>query len=256
MPNPPRYQLDSDKVLETVRTLRDRIGDRFPDSGLFEQAGELVQIGERARGRIHWISRPNWLLRIFIVLLIAMLIAAVAVVFMKYKPQVDRWDFQTVVGLMESGINDIFFIGVGIFFLITLETRFKRRRALNALHELRSMAHVIDMHQLTRDPDRLVENRSNTSHSPKTNLNAFELRRYLDYCSEMLSLTSKIASTYIQKFDDSATAATVNEIESLTTGLARKIWQKIMILQEMSDAPPAPSAPPSTPETDPSVETG
>ena len=34
-------------------------------------------------------------------------------------------------------------------------------------------------------------------------------------------------------FDDAVALAAVNEIENLTTGLSRKIWQKIMILYAM-----------------------
>ena len=101
----PRYQIDPDKVLSTVRQLRARIGERFPDSGTLGQADELVKIGERTRSRIAWILRP----------------------------------------------------------------------------------------------------------------------------------TGKIASIYSQSFADSQAVAAVNEIETLTTGLSRKIWQKIMILQEMAD---------------------
>ena len=58
-------------------------------------------------------------------------------------------------------------------------------------------------------------------------MSAFDLRRYLDYCSEMLSLTGKVAALYLQTLDDSAVVTVVNEIETLTTGLSRKIWQKI-----------------------------
>jgi hypothetical protein len=61
-------------------------------------------------------------------------------------------------------------------------------------------------------------------------MSVFELSRYLDYCSEMLSLLSKSAALYIQDFDDPVTISTVNEIESLASGLSAKIWQKIMIL--------------------------
>ena len=56
------------------------------------------------------------------------------------------------------------------------------------------------------------------------------LNRYLDYCSEMLSLTGKIAALYVQQFDDSVSLVAVSEVEQLTTGLNNKIWQKIMIL--------------------------
>jgi hypothetical protein len=61
-------------------------------------------------------------------------------------------------------------------------------------------------------------------------MGVFELNRYLDYCSEMLSLTGKVAAVYVRDFDDAVALASVNEIEDLTTGLARKIWQKMMIL--------------------------
>ena len=61
-------------------------------------------------------------------------------------------------------------------------------------------------------------------------MSPFELTRYLDYCSEMLSLTSKLAAVYAQNLPDSVVIDAVNEIESLTTNLSQKIWQKITIL--------------------------
>ena len=60
----------------------------------------------------------------------------------------------------------------------------------------------------------------------------FELSRYLNYCSEMLSLIGKVAALYVQRFDDPVALSAVNEMEDLTTGLSRKIWQKIMILNQ------------------------
>jgi hypothetical protein len=70
-------------------------------------------------------------------------------------------------------------------------------------------------------------------------MSRFELSRYLDYCSEMLSITGKIAALYIQDFDDDGALAAVNEVESLTTGLSRKIWQKLMILYALGPETPA-----------------
>lgn len=61
----------------------------------------------------------------------------------------------------------------------------------------------------------------------------FELARYLDYASEMLSLTSKIAALYVQYFDDRVALQAVKQIENLTTGLSRKIWQKVMIIDTL-----------------------
>jgi len=62
-------------------------------------------------------------------------------------------------------------------------------------------------------------------------LTAFQLWRYLDYCAELL-LATKVASVFICKISRTRPRfAAVNEIEDLTMGLSRKIWQKIMILQ-------------------------
>ena len=83
-----------------------------------------------------------------------------------------------------------------MFFLLTIETRVKRRRALALIHELRSLAHIVDMHQLTKDPERL-RMRDPTAEGmpdrPKLTTGA-ELAKYLDFCSELLSLTNKVAA--------------------------------------------------------------
>jgi hypothetical protein len=69
-----------------------------------------------------------------------------------------------------------------------------------------------------------------TASSPRRTMSRFELTRYLDYCSEMLSLTNKLASLYAQNMPDAVVNDAVNDIEQLTTNLSSKIWQKITIL--------------------------
>jgi hypothetical protein len=232
---PQYYELDPNKVLDTTRLLSKRIDDRFPDSGLSGVCRALTVICKNARERSEWIAKPNWPLRILTYGIILLVIVALAVTIIAVKPTADQtFGIKDFVELLEAGINDIILIGAAVFFLVTLEGRYKRRRALEALHEIRSIAHVIDMHQLTKDPERLLSGRNDTEHSPKQSLTAFELRRYLDYCAEMLSLCGKIASLYVNNFEDPAAVATVNEIEDLTTGLSRKIWQKIMISQSLN----------------------
>ena len=63
------------------------------------------------------------------------------------------------------GINDLIFLGVAVYFLLTMETRIKRRRALEALHQIRSVVHIVDMHQLTKDPERLLTAHLDTASS-------------------------------------------------------------------------------------------
>ena len=67
--------------------------------------------------------------------------------------------------------------------------------------------------------------------SPKREMTAFELNRYLDYCSELLSLLGKIAALYGKQLDDPVALAAVDNIEALTTGLSRKVWQKVMLIE-------------------------
>lgn len=242
-PPPPRASLlQADPVLKTIKTLRVRISERFPEANLNNVCAELERVCDDSKKRIAWIAQPIWWLRLpgflFMVLLVVVTIIAAS---HGLSPTAGdtKMTFAEFVQVTEAGINDLVLIGVAVFFLWTLESRVKRRRALSALHELRSIAHVIDMHQLSKDPDRLIADRPNTKSSPKTTMTAFSLRRYLDYCSEMLSLTSKVAALHLQELDDSAVVAAVNEIEGLTTGLSRKIWQKIDLVgvteQELSE---------------------
>ncbi|MEX2152286.1 MAG: hypothetical protein WD825_03055, partial [Gemmatimonadaceae bacterium] len=135
---------------------------------------------------------------------------------------------------IEAAVNDIVFFGIAVFFVLTIETRVKRRKALEMLHELRSLAHIVDMHQLTKDPERLLSRQPDTPSSPERTMSGPELGRYLDYCSEILSLISKTSALLVQHFNDAVVLAAVNEIEDLTTGLSGKIWQKITILERVS----------------------
>lgn len=75
-------------------------------------------------------------------------------------------------------------------------------------------------------------------------MTAFELSRYLDYCTELLSLTGKVAAIYVQHFDDSIVLDAVGEIEELTTGLSQKIAQKIQLLHVTAPEPRLPSKDP------------
>ena len=54
----------------------------------------------------------------------------------------------------------------------------------------------------------------------------------------MLSITGKIAALYIQDFDDDVALSAVNEVENLTTGVSRMIWQKLMIVYAMGPESP------------------
>ena len=234
-------------IVKTIEKLHQRIGERFPESGLNNVCQQLTLIAKNMEARADWIGKPVTWLRILTWAICVLIVVVAAIPFFYLQAgnglEVKEWSFEDVVTLTEAGINDVVLIGAAIFFLLTFETRYKRQRALKALHELRSIAHVIDMHQLTKDPHRLTCNAPypKTGQSPTLDMSQFQLRRYLDYCSEMLSLTGKIAAVYVQEFDDGVAMASASELETLTTGLSRKIWQKISILHTVQgeDTPAA-----------------
>jgi hypothetical protein len=237
--------LDIDAVAQTVSMLHRRIEARFPGSGLGRVCRELQRITQQTRERAAWIAKPILGLRVAVVVLLAIIAAGLVstlVALRKPKEPLEAFQF---VQVLESGINDVVLVSAGVFFLVTIETRIKRRRALAAIRELRALAHIIDMHQLTKDPEWILTPGRQDTALPRPRMTRFELSRYLDYCSEMLSMAGKIAAVYIQDFDDDVALSAVNEVEDLTTGLSRKIWQKLMILHAMGpEAGVAESGPP------------
>ena len=228
-------QLESDKIVATVQLLQRRISERFPDAGLACVCGKLVDISRAAQRRSKEIASPIRWVRLLSAAVIVAVLATFVWTITQAKPPDQPLSFAEIVQVLEAGINDVVLIGATIFFFVTLETRIKRGRALKAIHELRSMAHIVDMHQLTKDPERILRQGSDTKSSPKRVMTRFELSRYLDYSSEMMSLIGKVAALYVQEFEDAVAVSAVNDVENLTTGMARKIWQKLMVLQSVPE---------------------
>jgi quercetin dioxygenase-like cupin family protein len=243
-PRPSYLQLDIRHVQATIDQLCRRIEARFPESGLAGVARELQQIAARAQERTAWFTRPILPLRLGVGALVALIVAGLVGTLTRMRLPDEPLTLFDFVQALESGINDVVLVGAGVFFLATLESRIKRKRALGAIDELRAIAHIIDMHQLTKDPEWVLQRGRETGIVAPRRLDPFELSRYLDYCSELLSLTGKLAALYIQRFGDSVALAAVNEVEDLTTGLSRKIWQKLMILHTVhgASAPVHPAA--------------
>ena len=69
-------------------------------------------------------------------------------------------------GSIESGISNVVFVGIAINFLLSIETKVKRKRALIMIHQLRSVAHVVDMsvlYQVAEDAlERIIQRLDST----------------------------------------------------------------------------------------------
>ncbi|MEQ8424190.1 MAG: hypothetical protein RIA63_05730 [Cyclobacteriaceae bacterium] len=228
-------KLDPDKIVVTVELLEKRIAERFPDSGLGKIAKELLAVARDTKTNIAWISKPNILLRSVSYLVILMGVVTLIYTFTLIDLRLENNTLSSVVQTIEAVFNDIVLLGAAIFFLTTIETRVKRQRAIKLLNELRVIAHVIDMHQLTKDPSMMRKGVTSTVSSPKRMFTKFELQRYLDYCSEAIALLSKVAVLYSQSLSDEIVVKSVTEIEVLSTGLSRKVWQKLIILNDIEE---------------------
>jgi len=222
--------LDSEKIIETVKSLQKRIAKRFPDSGLSKVAAELSGVAEETVTRTKWIQEPHLVLRcaagslsLAIILLVIFMLAHIH--------QVGFDNYVNFIQALDASLGSVVFIGAAIIFLVSWEKRIKRERALKAIHELRAMAHIVDMHQLTKDPESYFV--PGGPANVKRSMTSFELNRYLDYCSEALALISKIAALYVQGFQDPVLLDAVDDVEDLTAGFSRKIWQKISILENL-----------------------
>jgi hypothetical protein len=228
-------QLAAGHVGATVEQLERRIHARFGERGLTKAARDLGQLVDRvqteaaqSRDRLRRTKLAARAGGIAIIgaTLVALVLSLRSAVIDGLAHTAD-W-----VPLVESVVNDLVFAAIALVFLWAFPERLERRALLRLLHRLRSLAHVIDMHQLSKDPEQTSPSYTPTAQSIRHGLNAEQLHHYLDYCSEMLSLTAKTAALCAEHSTDGVVLETVSYIETLTTDLSNKIWQKISLLPQ------------------------
>jgi hypothetical protein len=197
----------------------------------------LLQVAQQAVKRSQWMQRPNIPLRVGIGVLV-FIIPSLFLLLISTLKEFRVTELSNFLQELDSGISSMVFIGAAIVFLVSWERRMKRSRALEAIHELRALAHILDMHQLTKDPEsHLKDSRPDALPPGERRLTPFQLSRYLDYCVDTLALISKIGALYSENFQDPVLLEAVDDLEDLTSGLSQKIWQKIMLLERVPNPP-------------------
>lgn len=224
--------LRADLILKTLDKLQARIDARFPDSGLSSVCADFRSTSAELAADAARVAQPAWGWRIAVGVLV--LAGVGAQLWAAQSFQLGRPSGPEMLQGLEAAVNLLILFGGAVWFLVTLEERMKRQHVLDALHRLRSAAHVIDMHQLTKDPTIVLDTHK-TPASPERTMSRFELTRYLDYCAEMLALMGKLAALYAERMRDGVVIDAVNDIENLTNGLGRKIWQKITIISALEE---------------------
>ena len=228
--------LDDRAIIRQLGELRNRVAERFPTRGLTQTVSHLVDIARPTAREAASLREPQWGLRILSVLPILAAAYGFYLLIDYYHLSFEgALAFTEFTQALDAAFNILLLSGLFIAFFVRLESRHKREKALRGLYRLRAIAHVIDMHQLTKDPTS-VAGKARTPSSPVRDLTNEQLLRYLDYCSEMLSLTGKLAALYAQHFPDATVISAVNDVEELATNLSRKIWQKIVLAQAATPA--------------------
>ena len=235
------HRLKPELLVTAIGALEERIFNDFNDRGLTRICRELYVIAEKTQDRVEKLEHPNWPLRLIPVAVAALVIWLTVMMSNSINAVVGKLDEvlkQDLLSVAEAlkqlmshaalpvalAVPIPFVIGAFVF-IWNIEARWKRSRALRYLHELRSIIHVIDMHQLPKDPHRLA----NTS-DPDF-VSGEKLLRYLDYCSELLSLSAKVAAIYAERSQDPLVIATVSDLGQITSNLSSKIWQKLNIVE-------------------------
>lgn len=235
--------LDEREVIKAAQTLANRVGERFPQRGITREANEIAGYAAAFASEARSLSRRSTISDIAIGILTVFGFGATIFVLARI-PWIEiefsqRQEFFQAMQGLSGAIHIAVSVGLVILFVASRETRRKRKTALAGLSSLRNYAHVIDIHQLSKDPAAIAANMPRTRSSPDRDLTPQELLRYLDYCSEMLSIIAKFAALYAQNSRDVAIIEAVNDVELLTGSLSNKIWQKIMILhQGLPSQPP------------------
>ena len=240
-------RLDALEVRAVITYLGERIDEFLPNHpGLRSVTDELGRFvddlvegsrrSDRRRRGLTWLSR--------VLIVVVVLAALVATGFALRDALARRTGLPALEWLpvVESGVQDLVFAGIAVWFLLSLADRVARDELLRRLHRLRSLAHVIDMHQMSKDPAALLPDIRVTPQGHDVvsarSLSVRDYALYLDYCSELMSLTSKAAALCAEESTDALVLDTVSEIETLTTGMSRKIWQKISLLQAEDEPTP------------------
>ena len=224
----PSHRLDAGKIIETAKNLADDIKLRLPGSNLAVLAEELAVLAVVTEERGRQARRPFLAIRALSALAISLVLLGLWYIARHIHA---RWELGTINNLFDAlntGFNLLVLLGGALWFLVTLETRIKRREALEFIEELREFAHVIDVTQLYYTPD--LYRRSEGAGSGNLAID----ETYLLYCTQMLGVIGNLASLYTRGATGDSILRAASEVEMLTMAITTKHLAKAEAVRGMS----------------------
>jgi hypothetical protein len=193
-----KYRLDPSRIIETAENLARRVGERFPESNLVGLADELVRIARETDERARRALSPIYFVRA--ACLLAVIVGLVGLLLL-IRHISTRWEFGTITEVFESadaGVNILIVLAGALWFLISFESRVKRKKALSFIGELLEFVQWIDVTQLYYTPEFYK-----SKPAPGDSTAGFDYT-YLLFCTEMLAVIGNLALLYTRgNMDDS-----------------------------------------------------
>jgi hypothetical protein len=225
-----KHRLDPVRIVQTAENLARSISDKLPESTLASLAAELAAIARATDERARQARRPIYAIRCVSLLAIG---ASLVGIFYLLGHIHTRWDFGTITEFFEAtdaGFNLLILLAGALWFLVTIEERVKRTRALASLGELREFIHVIDVTQLYYTPDLYKVDPA----SSRTSLNLDYT--YLLFCTQMLAVISNLAPLYTRGATGDSIWRAASDVEMLANAIATKLVSKAETVRVVSSA--------------------
>jgi len=214
------HQLDPAKIIEAAENLARRVNDRFPESHLASLAVKLAEIARVTNERARQAARPIYSIRLACLAAVCVCLLGLFNLTRHVHP---RWEFSTIGELFEAadaGFNLVVVVTGAIWFLITFETRVKRKKALAFIGELCEFIHVIDLTQLYFTPE-IYKADTEASQAPSR----FDYT-YLLFCTQMLAVIRNLALIYTRDVSSDSIWRAAIDVEMLAVAVEAKLFSK------------------------------
>ncbi len=220
-----KHRLDPARIIETAENLALCIGQRLPGRSLAGLAVELARIARETDQRARQARQP--ILAIRFASAVAILSSLLGLWFLLHNIHT-RWEFGTITDVFEStdaGFNLLVLLAGVLWFFITLESRIKRKKALEFIEELREFIHVIDLTQLYYTPELYDSGSANAPTQVGLDYT------YLLFCTQMFGVISNLAALYSRGGADDSILRAVSEVDMLATAVTTKLLSKVEMVR-------------------------
>ena len=214
------HQLDPSKIIETAENLARRISESLPGSNLAGLATLLVQIARDTNQRVHQARKPIIAIRLASGTAIGGCLLGLWYLLRNVHTRSEFSNVAEFLGAADTAFNFLVALAGALWFLITLEGRLKRKKALDSIQELREFIHVIDATQLYYTPDLYVKDGEIPNKARRFD------HTYLLFCSQMLGVISNLAALYTRGSAGDSVMQASADIEMFAAALTSKLYSK------------------------------